>query len=433
MRTTIIGLNYLPEPTGIAPYTAGLAEGLQGYGDDVHVISSYPHYPSWAIADGYAGRRMKDVVNGVSILRIRPHVTKNPAGMKRLLLEVHFGFRAAFSSWHSPDVLVLVSPALFATAVIQIRARLTRRRPSVVVWVQDIYSLGVAETGAMGARGASLMKWVESNVLRRADKVIVIHERFRRVLVSSLRVDPVRVDVVRNWTHLTPIIVDRQVYRNKFGWGDETVVLHAGNMGAKQALESVVDAARLADGMGAPIRFVLLGNGNRRDALRESAQGVERLEFMSPLSDEDFQGAMAAADVLLVNEKSGIAEMAVPSKLTSYFAAQRPVIAATDEGSITADEISAANSGVRVNAGDAQALLDAALEIGGDAERSAKLGRNGAIYQNRVLSVDTAMARFKEALASISNASSPRRSISSHPSATDDGVEVDLVEDQLPR
>jgi len=431
MRTTIIGLNYLPEPTGIAPYTAGLAEGLAGSGESVRVITAYPHYPAWEIADGYLGRRMRDTVNDVEVSRIRPYVAKNPSGLKRLLLEVHFGLKAAFSGWGHPDVVVLVSPALFSTAIIQARARLTPRGPRVTIWVQDIYSLGVSETGAMGARGASMMKRIESFVLRRADKVVVIHERFRRVLVSSLGVDPTRVDVVRNWTHLTPVDVDRLGYRHKFGWGDETVVLHAGNMGAKQALENVVEAARLADDSGSAIRFVLLGNGNRRDELVDLSQGVVRLEFMEPLGDEDFQGAMAAADILLVNEKQGIAEMAVPSKLTSYFAARRPVIAATDDNSITADEVSAADAGVRVDAGDPAALLRAALALGADPERSNQLGRNGAAFQARVLSAETALARFGEILAAVSERGNKVARQSRPASEPVDEEDVDLAEDSL--
>ena len=400
-RTTIVGLNYVPEPTGIAPYTAGLAAGLVADGKQVRVVTSYPHYPAWEIADGYEGRRLRESIDGVPVTRLRPYVTKNPSGVKRLLLEIQFGLKAVFTPWGHPDVVILVSPALFSTAIIQLRALLTPRRPSIVVWVQDIYSLGVAETGAMGGGGASMMKRVEGHVLRKADRVVVIHDRFKQVLVSSLDVRPGVIEVVRNWTHLKPMNVDRKFYRGKFGWGSEIVVLHAGNMGAKQALENVVEAARAGDVRASNVRFVLLGNGNQRGALEVLAQGVTRLDFMNSLDDEDFQGAMAAADILLVNEKPGVTEMAVPSKLTSYFSAQRPVIVATDAGSITAEEIETAGAGVRVDAGDPIALLEAALELGSDVDRANEFGRNGAAFQSRVLSSGAAIARYAEIISTL--------------------------------
>ena len=53
------------------------------------------------------------------------------------------------SRWNKPDVVVLLSPALFSSIVVALKAALSRR--PVVVWVQDIYSLGAAEAGQAGA------------------------------------------------------------------------------------------------------------------------------------------------------------------------------------------------------------------------------------------------------------------------------------------
>jgi len=398
---TIVGLNYVPEPTGIAPYTAGLAAGLSSSGWKIRAVTSYPHYPAWKISEGYSGNRMVEELNGVTVHRIRPFMPKNPSGLKRLLLELKFGFESAFSRWGRPDVVVLVSPALFAVAIALVRAKLLPRRPAVVVWVQDLYSLGVAETGALGGKGARIMTLIESFVLRQADSVVVIHDRFKNFVVSSLGVQETKVEVVRNWTHLQTSDASRAAFRQKFAWSGEIVVLHAGNMGAKQALENVVNAARLADVREANIRFVLLGNGNQRDMLEAIGVGIERLEFMNSLSDEDFQGAMAAADILLVNEKPGVTEMAVPSKLTSYFAAGRPVIAATDAGSITAEEIETARAGLRVNAGDPGQLLEKSLELGADQTLCDEFGQNGALFQSRVLSVDSAISRYAEIITNL--------------------------------
>jgi glycosyltransferase involved in cell wall biosynthesis len=245
------------------------------------------------------------------------------------------------------------------------------------------------------------MRRFESFVLRRADAVVAIHDRFKSYLAKSSGAQLDAIHVVRNWTHTKPIEVDPTNYRRLFGWGDETVILHAGNMGAKQALENVVEAARLADARNSPVRFVLLGNGNQRRHLGEVSAGIERLQFLDSLDDLDFQGALAASDILLVNEKPGVTEMAVPSKLTSYFAAKRPVIAATDSGSITAQEIDTARAGLRVNAGDPQALLEAALELGDDPARASAFGENGAIFQMRELSRETAISHYAEIINSL--------------------------------
>ena len=81
--------------------------------------------------------------------------------------------------------------------------------------------------------------------------------------------------------------------RAAHGWpSTDTVALHAGNMGVKQGLENVVEAARLADARGLPIRFVLLGDGNQREALLARAQGITRLQFLDALPEADFQATL---------------------------------------------------------------------------------------------------------------------------------------------
>ena len=142
------------------------------------------------------------------------------------------------------------------------------------------------------------------------------------------------------------------------------------------------------------MRFVLLGNGSQRDELQALGASVTRLQFIGSLDDAGFQDTLASADVLLVNEKPGVSEMAVPSKLTSYFNAARPVIGATDPEGLTASEIEAAGGGRIVMAGDPQALLDAALALGSDPGLARTLGENGFRYRTDVLGEGAAIDKF---------------------------------------
>ena len=204
---------------------------------------------------------------------------------------------------------------------------------------------------------------------------------------------------MRNWTHLQPTpAIDTAAARAQFGWGDETIVLHAGNMGVKQGLHNVVDAAALAASRGDDVKFVLLGGGGDRARLEALGVGIPTLQFMPSLDDAQFAAAIGSADVLLVNEKAGVSEMAVPSKLTSYFSAGRPVVAATDPSGITADEVRAAGSGIVVPAGNPKLLLDAVLELGADKERCRLLGANGRRYRETVLDEDTAIDKLSDLL-----------------------------------
>ena len=396
MKIAVVGLNYAPEPTGIAPYAAALSRGLAARGHKVRVITTMPHYPEWRIAAGYEGWARTERVDGVMVRRLRHYVPVQPSGVRRLVSEISFGLRAMATRWGRPDVVLFVSPALFSTGLALLRAKLGRV-PSVV-WVQDVYSAGMVETqgGAEDSVVVRMIRAVESAVLRNSDGVGVIHARFADV-VEQLGAPTERIEIIRNWTHLQPAVIsNREADRERLQWQpDETIVLHSGAMGKKQDLDNVIEAGRLADERGAPVRFVLMGNGGERARLESAAEGVRSVSFLNPLPSDQYQPALRAADALLVNEHAGLRDMAVPSKLTSYFSSGRPVIAATDPGSVTASEVTAANAGLRVAPAKPSELLAAALALREESERADAFGQNGQRYQQRVLSEAAAIDRFE--------------------------------------
>ncbi|WP_354146411.1 glycosyltransferase [Arthrobacter sp. 754] len=408
LRVTILALNYAPEPTGNAPYTASLAEGLADAGHTVRIITGYPHYPEWRRREGYDGWSRDELINGIRVRRLRHHVPSRPNTIQRMHMELSFGVRALCAAWGRPDVVLLVSPALFSSGLVMLRARAQRRRPAIGIWVQDIYSRGLIETGASGSRAAGMVARIESRILRSADGVVAIHERFREHIVSSLGVSRGAVAVIRNWTHLSASPTEgREAFRQKFGWENEDiVVLHAGNMGKKQGLENVINAARIAQSRQSRLRFVLMGDGNQRKHLESLAKDVGNLEFVDPLPGNEFQLALAAADVLLVNELPGVKDMAVPSKLTSYFNAGVPVLAATDQESVTSFEITASGGGIRVNAADPVALVDAAQALGQDSSAASELGARGLRFSRDTLSKSAAVDHYDVFITSLATSRS---------------------------
>ncbi|MFF1881316.1 glycosyltransferase [Pseudarthrobacter sp. NPDC058196] len=398
LRITILGINYAPEPTGNAPYTTSLAEGLSAAGHSVRVVTGYPHYPEWTIRQGYTGWSRHEVINGVPVERLRHHVPRTPTALSRMHMELSFGIRLLTANWHNPDVVLVVSPALLSSALAILRIRLRPNRPAVGIWIQDLYSRGVVETGTGGSRLARIASRLESKILRSADGVTAIHDRFKRHMVDALGVPAGQVEVIRNWTHLSvPPHTETKDVRARLGWtpGD-VIVLHAGNMGKKQGLENVVEAARIAEERGSAVHFVLMGNGNQRHRLEELAKGLSSISFVDPLPGPEFQRALAAADILLVNELPGLKDMAVPSKLTSYFNSGTPVLAATDPGSVTAYEIAHSRGGLLVGPGDAVALVKAAETLAGDPAGGARLAANALHFRRETLSESLAVAHYDE-------------------------------------
>ena len=399
LRILVVGINYPPEHTGIAPYTAQACEYMQREGAEVLVLAGVPHYPHWSVSPPYKRRLRADELgrDGVHVRRLRHTVPARQSAIKRATYEATFGLHVLSQRlpW-KPDVVLSVVPSLFGAMA---AARIANRHGArLAVWVQDLMGHAAAQSGiAGGGRVAKVTGQMESRLLRRADAVIVLSSSFGRYAEES-GVPGDRIVVRPNWTHVEPPRGDRAALRDRLGWGDDTVVLHSGNMGLKQGLETVVEAARLAARAAPRVRFVLMGDGSQRGELQRLSVDVPTLQFLPVASDEAFPDFLAAADVLLVNERASAVNMSVPSKLTSYFCAGVPVLAAVALDGSTACEIARSQAGVVVAPEDAVALIDAVVALAADAELCRSLRRAGRAYAHDQLASAPALVDLAAAV-----------------------------------
>lgn len=394
LKICIIGMHYKPETTGNAPYTAAMAMALADAGASVHVITGIPHYPQWRIDDEkyLTGTYWEERDGPIRVSRCRHAVptVANLAG--RLRMEAGFFRRAARAARADrSDIVICVAPMLSGLAA----GLLTRRGRPVGVLVQDLTGNAAGESGSTGGLAARLISTVEYFLLRRCDRVGVIAPRFRDLLSQQGIAEEVIVDLP-NFTHITPVDVSNEEARRALGWDlSSTLVVHTGNIGRKQGLELVVEAAAVAEEQRSDVHFVIVGEGNQKVALRELAGDSTHLTFIPPVPARDYPLVLAAADYLLVSEKAGVKEMSLPSKLTSYCAARRPVIAAVDEGGITHEFLSATGMAQLSRAGDAHLLLQQIRALQTDAAHRAVLVNAAHDYFERHLTPAGAGSRYR--------------------------------------
>jgi glycosyltransferase involved in cell wall biosynthesis len=174
-------------------------------------------------------------------------------------------------------------------------------------------------------------------------------------------------------------------------------------MGAKQGLENVIEAARIAANDPPSLLFVLMGDGAERASLEALARRyrLDNVRFV-PLQPEDMlPNILAAADVLLVNQRGSVRDMALPSKLTAYFAAGRPVVAAVDRESETAREISWSSGGIVAAPDDPRALLAAIDRLARDTGLQAHLAKSAREWADVVLSEEAALRSYEQLVAAV--------------------------------
>ncbi|MFD9544218.1 glycosyltransferase [Streptomyces sp. NPDC060022] len=404
-RLLVVSTNYAPELTGIGPYATQLAEHWAASGARTDVLTGMPHYPAWRVDEQYRGRwRGQESREGVTVHRRRHYVPPRQSALRRAWFEASVLIHGTLAPPPGrPDAVISQMPSLAGGVM---GARIARRHgvPHIPV-VQDLMGAAAAQSGIRGGgRAAAVAGAAERYALRDAAVVGVIHESFVPG-VLALGVDPARIRVVPNWTHVERPSADRAATRARLGWREGTqVLLHSGNMGLKQGLDVLIELARLAP----DIRVVLMGDGNQREELRERAGGLPNIDFLPPAGADDFTDVLAAADVLAVTQRASVLDMSVPSKLTSYFVSGRPVVASVADEGGTADEVRRSGAGVLVAPEDPAALLDAVRKLAGDPEAADALGAHGPDYVAQHLSREAGLARFDALLTEVLG-DAPRR------------------------
>ena len=390
---TIFGVHYAPETTGNAPYTTAMAESLAEAGASVRVITGVPHYPQWKILDQRyrRGLRWRERRNGVELTRVRHAVPATPNLLGRARLELTFLVQCVVAAVRDQsDVLVAVTPTLSGLGA----AILCRRGRPVGVLIQDLTGASAAESGTSSGRVGDLIGRIEYWLLKRVDRIGIITPRFGTILTAN-GIDPDKLVDLPNFTHVTPVAASAPDARRRLGWAEQFTVVHTGNMGMKQGLEAVVEAAQLAEAQGLATQFVLVGDGNQRVALEQLSAGCTNLHFVDPLSADDYPYALAAADVLVVCERRGVREMSLPSKLTSYTVAGRPIVAAVESDGITAETLNRHGSALLCHSGDPAALLEAVHTIMSSQSASDLLTVNAKLLHRNQYGAEGAFARYR--------------------------------------
>ena len=381
-----LGMNYSPEPTGIGPLTTDLCEHLALQGHEVSVVTAVPHYPEWAIYPDYRGKVfVKEQRNGVTLRRGYVHLPKNSTTIQRIAYDTSICFSALYWGLMSRkvDVIFAISPPLQLGVVGCLLSQI--KRSVFVFQVQDLaldagMALGMLKNNAI----IRVARASESLIYRRAQSIFVIGNG----LFESLRkrgVSESKIKVLSNWvdTDIIRPLERNNAFRQQHGLVGKLVALHAGNIGAKQDLGNVIHAASLL-ARRRELVFMLVGEGSQKAALKEMVAelNLENVRFLPLQPKESLSEMFSAADVLLLNQVPGLADVVLPSKLLTYMAAGRPIIASIDPDSESANYVRKAECGLVILPQKPDLLAKAITRVV-DSPSSIKLGEKARAFAEK--------------------------------------------------
>jgi glycosyltransferase involved in cell wall biosynthesis len=392
---TIVGINYWPEPSGNAPYTTDLAEELAKT-SKVTVVTGIPHYPWWEKQKQHTDDQYIIEHPHLKIKRRNHFVPKSQSNVLRAFMEVSFGLSAVFSGELKGSVAILLSPGMLSSAIVLAWIRLTQPKTKVLVWVQDLYEQGLQETGQNSGFLTRSITSIENWMLRSTDEVVVAHPAFLEAKKASLSPQE-KSRAIPNWSQFsfTPM-ESRETTRDRYAFEGSTIVLHIGNLGIKQGLENVVNAAKISDDTQSKVKFVLVGGGNQVEKLKAMAAGIRNIQFVPTVSEKELANLLQAADILLVNEKPGVQEMSIPSKLTTYFQSQVPVLVCSEANSLAGRIVIENGLGFWAQSGNPEGLLKRIETL--ELESRVVIARKAKLFADEFLSKEAALLQFRETL-----------------------------------
>ena len=242
------------------------------------------------------------------------------------------------------------------------------------IHVQDFEVKAALATELLRPQGlpARLARWLEARLLRLGDRVSTISPQMCAKLVDK-GIPPSRVVEMRNWADARFVAdpVGAELIRKEWGLGQRLVALYSGNIARKQGIEILVEAARLLAHR-TDIAFVICGEGPNRAALEEQAAGLTNIQLHDLQPAERMGAMLAMADLHLLPQIAGAADLVLPSKLTNMLASGRPVVATTEPGTGLYAEVD--GCGAVSAPGDAQALAASIAALADDPEARARMG-----------------------------------------------------------
>lgn len=284
-------------------------------GHDVTVFTGYPNYPTGKIFDGYNPKMLsEEEIDGVRVLRSKLVAVPNTNMVKRLenalsyfffgWINTHFKSKQIGKNY---DVILGTSGIIFNALLAQLYA--SRKHIPFVFEIRDITYVQMQATGktpkSKSVRG---MKWLELRLCKRASKVVVVTNGFKKTLVAD-GVPAEKIEVITNG-------VDVEKSQGVYESGKKFILSYFGTLGLSQNIKDTFVYAKAINDIVPNSEYLIIGDGAQKAEIDEAAKGVSFVRMipgMTALELEPYYNDTQLSVITL--RKSENFKYTIPSKL----------------------------------------------------------------------------------------------------------------------
>ena len=293
----------------------------------------------------------------------------------------------------APDVVIASSTYPMDVWVARKVARLAQAK--LVYEVHDLWPLSPIELSGMSPWHpfALLCQKAENDAYRDADRVVSMLPKVQQHMAAH-GLDLSKLHIVPNgitldeWDEsqapgLQAEIAAHIATQRAAG---KLVVGYAGSHGLPNALDVLLDAAKLLQAQGSagqpPLHIVMVGGGHEkaRLAARVRAEGIANVAMFDAIPKAQIPALLSAFDIAYIGwQRTPIYRFGIaPNKLMDYMMARRPVLHSVEAGN---DPVAEAGAGLTVPPEDAQAVADGLRRLAAlSPQERAAMGERGRAF-----------------------------------------------------
>lgn len=363
MKILVSSLYFQPDHTGIALYSTDLAAYFAEQGHEVTVVTGFSFYPHWHKRPEDKGRLLaREQYQGMTLLRGFMYVPApgSASAFKRVLHDLSFILFAIINfirAGRQECIVVLTPPSLLGVVGVLFKWLWGAQ---LVIHVQD-FQADAAQALRMVKVGLLVraLVWLENWSYRHSTWVATIS----RGMWEHLRtkgVAPEQLDIFYNWINVDQAAAEGDAGAFLAAYPElegKFLVAYAGNIGVKQGLDIMVDAAELLCD-DPRVQFVLIGEGADKPRIVDlvTQKGLRNLTLLPFMDSRGYYSMLQDVDALLVAQRANAGNLFFPSKLLGIMAKGRPLLVAADLDSELAQVIARAGCGLVSPAEDAAGL-----------------------------------------------------------------------------